>query len=54
MKQQIENEEAKQRNDKTDSDSGKEQRISQLAEKAAEKASKTEQRYDKDHTIISK
>ncbi len=54
MKQQFENDEANKRKDTTDSDAGKEQRINQLAEKAAEKASKTEQRYDKNHTIISK
>jgi hypothetical protein len=54
MKQQFENEEAKKRNDKTESDAATEKRINQSAEKTAEKASKTEQRYDKDHTIISK
>lgn len=54
MKQQFENEEAKKLKDKTAPATETEQRISQLAEKAAEKASKTEQRYDKDHTIISK
>jgi hypothetical protein len=54
MKQQFENEEAKKPKDKTDGDAATEKRINQLADKAAEKASKTEQRYDKDHTIISK
>ena len=54
MKQQFENEETKKRVSKTDSDAATETRINQLAEEAAEKASKTEQRYDKDHTIISK
>ena len=54
MKQQFENEEAKKLKDKTDTDAASEKRINQLADKAAEKASKTEQRYDKDHTIISK
>jgi hypothetical protein len=54
MKQQFENEETKKRNDKPESDAPTEKRINQLADKAAEKASKTEQHYDKDHTIISK
>jgi hypothetical protein len=54
MKQQFESEEAKKLKEKTDSDVATEKRINQLADKAAEKASKTEQRYDKNHTIISK
>ena len=54
MKQQFENEEGKKLKDKTEADAAAEVRINHLAEKAAEKASKTEQRYDKDHTIISK
>jgi hypothetical protein len=31
-----------------------EKRIEQVAEEAAEKATKTEQRYDRDHPIFSK
>ncbi|MGB7546440.1 MAG: hypothetical protein WBM14_01710 [Terracidiphilus sp.] len=54
MKQQFENQEAKKLKDKTNSDAATEKRVNHLAEKAAEKATKTEQRYDKDHTIISK
>jgi hypothetical protein len=54
MKQQFENEEGKKLKDKTDADAATKEKINQLADKAAEKASKTEQRYDKDHTIISK
>jgi len=54
MKQQFENQEAKKLEDTTDSDASTEKRINHLAEKAAEKASKTEQNYDKDHAIISK
>lgn len=54
MKQQFENEEAKKLNDKPSSESAADKRINNLAEKAAEKASKTEQHYDKGHSIISK
>jgi hypothetical protein len=54
MKQQFESEEAKKLKEKTDSDVASEKRINNLADKAAEKASKTEQRYDKNHSIISK
>ncbi len=54
MTQQVENEEAKKLKDKTDSDEATEKRINHLAKEAAEKASKTEQRYDKDHSIFSK
>ncbi len=54
MSQQFENEEPKKQINKTDSDAATEKRIKELAEEAAEKASKTEQRYDQDHTIISK
>jgi len=54
MEQQFESEEAKKLKEKTDSEVASKTRINHLADKAAEKASKTEQRYDKDHTIISK
>jgi hypothetical protein len=37
----------------TDSDLSETKRIDRVAEKAAEKASKAVQEYDKDHTVIS-
>ncbi|MGB7549062.1 MAG: hypothetical protein WBM14_15055 [Terracidiphilus sp.] len=54
MKDQVENQEAKELKDKTGSDAATEKKINDLAENAAEKATKTEQHYDKEHTIISK
>jgi len=54
MKQQFKNEEAEKLKDTPDSDAAAKKRINNLAEKAAEKASKTEQRYDKGHAIMSK
>lgn len=54
MKQQFQNDEADKVKDKTDPGAAAEKRINHLADKAAEKATKTEQRYDQDHTIISK
>jgi hypothetical protein len=54
MKQQFDNEAAKKLKDKTDANAATEKRISQLADKAAKKASKAEQLYDSNHTIISK
>ncbi len=54
MQQQFQNDEANKVKVETDSDAATEKRINDLAEKAAEKATKTEQRYDQDHTIISK
>jgi hypothetical protein len=33
---------------------GKDSKLDRIAEKAAQKASKTEKDYDRDHTIISK
>lgn len=54
MPEQFENQEAKKLADETVSNAAAEKKIDRVAEKAAEKASKTEQRYDKDHTIISK
>lgn len=54
MPEQFENPEATKLEDKTVSDASGEKRIERVAEKAAEKASKTEQRYDKDHNIFSK
>lgn len=54
MPEQFENPEATKLEDKTISDASAEKRIDRIAEKAAEKASKTEQRYDKEHDIFSK
>ena len=54
MPEQFENPEATKLEDKTVSDASAEKRIERVAKKAAEKASKTEQRYDKDHNIFSK
>jgi hypothetical protein len=54
MKQQFQNDEADKVKDNTDPDAATEKRIDHLADKAAVKATKTEQRYDQDHTIISK
>ena len=36
------------------SDAPAEQKIERVADEAAEKSTKTEQRYDKDHNIFSK
>lgn len=52
--EQFENQEAAKLKDETVSDTTAEERIDRVAEKAAEKSTKTEQRYDKDHNIISK
>jgi hypothetical protein len=54
MPEQFENPEATKLEDKTVSDASAQERINRVAEKAAERASKTEQRYDKDHNIFSK
>jgi hypothetical protein len=54
MPEQFENQEATKLEDKTVSDASAQERINRVAEKAAERASKTEQRYDKDHNIFSK
>ncbi len=54
MAEQFENPEPTKSVDGTVSDASAEERIKRVAEKAAEKASKTEQRFDKDHDIFSK
>ena len=54
MPEQFENQEATKLEDATVSDTTEEKRIDRVAEKAAEKPAKTEQRYDEDHTIFSK
>lgn len=53
MTEQFENSEATKREDETITDATAEKRIERVADKAAEKSSKTEQRYDSDHNIFS-
>ena len=54
MPKQFENPEARKLEDETVSDAAAEKRIDRVAEKAAEKAEKTEQSYDQDHEVFSK
>lgn len=54
MPDQFENTEATKLEDETVSEATAEKRIDRVAEKAAEKSTKTEHRYDIDHSIISK
>lgn len=54
MPEQFENSEATKLEDETVSKATAETRIERVAEKAAEKSTKTEQRYDRDHNIFSK
>ena len=54
MSEQFENTEATKLKDETISDATAEKRIERVADKAAEKSSQTEQRYDSDHNIFSK
>ena len=53
MPKQFENPDAAKIENETVSDVTAEKRIDRVAEEAAEQASKTEQRYDSVHTIIS-
>jgi hypothetical protein len=54
MPEQFENPEVTKPENESISDAAATKRIERVAEKAAEKASHTEQRYDQDHQIISK
>jgi hypothetical protein len=54
MPKQFENTEATKLEDETVSEATAEKRIERVAEKAAEKSTKTEQHYDRDHSIFSK
>jgi hypothetical protein len=54
MPEQFENSEVMKLEDETILDATAEKRIERLAEIAAEKSTKTEQRYDKDHNIFSR
>jgi len=52
MTTQFENPEAKKLDDETLSDASKQKKIDHVAEKAAEKSSKTEQQFDQDNSNI--
>jgi hypothetical protein len=54
MPEQFENPEVIKLEDETASDAGAQKRIERVAEKAAEKPSRTEHDYDQSHQIISK
>jgi hypothetical protein len=56
MSEQFQNPNAVKPEDTTTSNSPeeKEKKVEQIANKAAEKPAKTEQKYDKDHPIFSK
>jgi hypothetical protein len=54
MPELFENQEAAKQEDETVSGTTAEKRIDRVAEKAAEKSTKTVQRYDGDHDIFSK
>ena len=54
MTKQFENSEVRKLEDKTISDAAASKRIERVAEKAAGKATHTEQHYDQDHQIVSK
>jgi hypothetical protein len=54
MADQFENPAVTKIEDETITDAPAEKRIENVAEKAAENASHTEQHYDKDHQIFSK
>jgi hypothetical protein len=54
MPEQFENTETTKLEDETVSDATADKSIERVADKAAEKSTKTEQRYDRDHSIFSK
>jgi hypothetical protein len=53
MPEQFETPEVTKPEDEPVADVAAEKKIEHIAEKAADKASKTEQNYDKDHTLFS-
>jgi hypothetical protein len=53
MPEQFENPEETKVEDETVSDPSAQKRIDRVAEKAAEKAGKTETKYDSEHTIVT-
>ncbi len=54
MPEQFTNPKATKLEDETIADAPAEEKIERVAERAAEKSSKTVHAYDKDHTIFSK
>jgi hypothetical protein len=54
MPDQFENQEVTKLDDKAAPDPTAEERMDRVAEKAAEKSTKAEQRYDSDHGAFSK
>jgi hypothetical protein len=54
MAHQFENPKATKLEDETISEESPKEKIERVAEEAAAKAAKAEQKYDKDHTIFSK
>jgi hypothetical protein len=54
MPEQFENKEVTKLDDEAATDATAEERIDRVAEKAAEKSTKSEQRYDSDHGAFSK
>ena len=54
MAEQFEHQEAAKLEDETGSDATAEKRTERVAEKAAEKSTKTVQHYDEEHSIFSK
>ncbi|MGB8028506.1 MAG: hypothetical protein WCF30_02475 [Terracidiphilus sp.] len=54
MTEQFQNQEATKLEDETVSDATAEKRVDRVAEKAAEKSTKTVQHYDEEHPIFSK
>jgi hypothetical protein len=54
MTKQFENPEVTKLEDETASNLSPQQKIDRVAEKAAEKPAKTEQKYDQEHPIFTK
>jgi hypothetical protein len=54
MTEQFENQQEEKLKEITDSEASAKKRIDLIAEKAAEKSTKTEQRYDKNNPVFSK
>ncbi len=54
MTKELENLEVTKRENEAASDVAEQKRIDNVAEETAEKSSRTEQKYDKNHNIFSK
>jgi hypothetical protein len=54
MSKEVDNLEVTKSGNETATDAAAQKRIDNVAEEAAEKSSRTEQKYDKDHQIFSK